>query len=219
MRKYSVAEIFATIQGEGSNTGRRAVFVRLAGCNIWTGRERDRDRDAGKNSARCARFCDTDFGPRFKYSAEELSHQIAHVSRECGGGHDLVVFTGGEPLLQLNEAAIDAAQQTATDVAIETNGTVAIPPELRARIWVTLSPKQPFDKLVQRECDDLKLVWPSYSPHDYADIEAKHRYLQPEAAPGQLGLPLEITRRCASLVSKSPGWRLSVQTHKIARLP
>ena len=152
---YTVKEIFLTLQGEGAQTGRLAVFCRFSGCNLWTGREEDRE------SAIC-QFCDTDFighdgfgGGKF-HSAMELANAISQCWGTSDPKHKFVVFTGGEPLLQLDQAIIDAVKSQGFEIAIETNGTIKVPTDID---WVCLSPKLNSQLLVL-QADEIKLIWP-----------------------------------------------------------
>lgn len=204
---YQVKEIFYTLQGEGGNAGRPAVFCRFAGCNLWSGREQDRA------SATC-RFCDTDFvgtdgtlGGKFA-DAEVLARQIEALW-PAGAGHRLVVLTGGEPLLQLDEPLITALHALGFAIAVETNGTIAAPAGID---WLCVSPKAgaPW---VQREGQELKLVWPQPG-FDLAELEAAsftQRYLQPMDNAQRA----DNTQACIALCMQHPAWRLSLQTHKI----
>lgn len=204
---YQVKEIFYTLQGEGGNAGRPAVFCRFAGCNLWSGREQDR-------AAAVCRFCDTDFvgtdgtlGGKFS-DAEQLAAQI-EMLWPTGAGHRLVVLTGGEPLLQLDAALIAALHARDFSIAVETNGTIAAPTGID---WLCVSPKAgaPW---VQREGQELKLVWPQ-DGFDLAELEAANftqRYLQPMDNARRS----DNTRACIALCMQRPAWRLSLQTHKI----
>jgi 7-carboxy-7-deazaguanine synthase (Cx14CxxC type) len=211
---YTVKEIFYTLQGEGANAGRAAVFCRFAGCNLWTGRERDRDR------AIC-QFCDTDFvgvgpdGGRFA-SADDLAEAVVSrwPAREAGravGGRPLVVCTGGEPLLQLDAAAVEALHRRGFEVAVETNGTQVPPPGLD---WVCVSPKAGAPLALTRG-DELKLVYPQREleaqPERFAELDFEHFFLQPLDGPAAA----ENTRRAIEYCLAHPRWRLSVQTHKV----
>lgn len=227
---YTVKEIFYTLQGEGAQSGRAAVFCRFSGCNLWSGREEDRSR------AVC-QFCDTDFvgtgpdGGRFS-SATELADAIdrcwggvsdsAGASSPSGNGessfaseraHDhgkkYVVCTGGEPLLQLDEELIDALHERGFEVAVETNGTRSAPASLD---WVCVSPKAgaPF---VQTSGNELKLVYPQENapPETFARLEFKHFFLQPMDGPD-----IAVnTERAIEYCLRNPSWRLSIQTHKL----
>jgi 7-carboxy-7-deazaguanine synthase len=203
---YAVKEIFMTLQGEGAQAGRAAVFCRFAGCNLWSGREQDRQ------SAKC-RFCDTDFvgtdgtlGGRYA-SAEALADAISGQ----WSGRDLdrfTVLTGGEPLLQLDTALIAALHARGFAIAVETNGTIAPPDGLD---WICVSPKAGAE-LVIRAGDELKLVYPQdgASPDDFADLSFTRFSLQPMDGPEIR----ENTARTIDYCLRHPKWRLSLQTHK-----
>ncbi len=211
---YTVKEIFYTLQGEGAQTGRAAVFLRFAGCNLWTGREQDR------MTAVC-RFCDTDFvgtdGPGGGKFAEPqaLADAVAAKWPDKDGGTAIryVVCTGGEPLLQLDAALIDALHAHGFEIAIETNGTLAAPPGID---WICVSPKGRAP-LVQRSGDELKLVYPQEDrqPDGLDALEFRHFFLQPMDGPE---LADNIARTVAYCLAH-PRWRLSMQTHKLAGIP
>ncbi len=204
---YQVKEIFYTLQGEGANAGRPAVFCRFAGCNLWSGREQDRA------SATC-RFCDTDFvgtdgtlGGKFA-DADGLAGQI-DAQWPQDAGHKFVVLTGGEPLLQLDAALIDALHARGFLIAVESNGTIAAPAGID---WLCISPKAGAT-WVQREGNELKVVWPQEGL-DWAELEAAkftQRYLQPMDNAQRAS----NTQACIALCMQRPAWRLSLQTHKI----
>jgi len=203
---YSVKEIFLTLQGEGGQAGRAAVFCRFAGCNLWSGREEDRE------TAVC-RFCDTEFvgtdgpdGGRFD-TADALADAIA-AAWTGGPGHRLVVFTGGEPLLQLDAPLIEAVRGHGFEIAVETNGTMAAPEGLD---WICVSPKAGAE-LVIRRGHELKLVYPQDGarPEDFAALPFVRFSLQPMDGP-------DIKQNTAAAVEycvRHPKWRLSLQTHK-----
>ncbi len=204
---YAVKEIYLTLQGEGAQTGQRAVFLRFAGCNLWSGREEDRA------TAQC-RFCDTDFvgvngpgGARFD-TPTDLAQAVA---RTWGPAPDyrLVVITGGEPTLQLDPALIDALHAQAFRIAVESNGTLPAPPGID---WLTISPKA-GTQVVQRTGHELKLVFPQPGllPEAVADWDFPARYLQPMDGPDQPANIASATHWCLA----NPGWRLSLQTHKL----
>ncbi len=207
---FAVKEIFLTLQGEGLNAGRRAVFLRFAGCNLWSGREEDR---AG---AQCT-FCDTDFvgmdgeeGGRY-----ELAALVAKVDALWGdvGGDKLVVMTGGEPMLQVTDALVDALHGTGFEVAMETNGTLPAAPGID---WITVSPKAGTE-VVQRSGQELKLVWPQpgVDPEAFRGWDFDHFLIQPMDSAQR-----EAARDAAiRYVVEHPGWRLSVQTHKMIGIP
>ena len=205
---YSVKEIFYTLQGEGANTGRPAVFCRFAGCNLWTGREADRAQ------AVCT-FCDTDFvgigpdGGKFATATELAAAVSAKWPWDVStGARPLVVCTGGEPLLQLDGAAVGALHDAGFEIAIETNGTRDAPNGID---WVCVSPKSTAPLLLTRG-DELKLVYPQADapPERFESLAFDHFFLQPldgaEIA--------ENTRRAVAYCLAHPRWRLSVQTHK-----
>lgn len=204
---YTVKEIFYTLQGEGANTGRAAVFCRFSGCNLWSGREEDRSR------AVCT-FCDTDFvgvgpdGGRFE-QPDELAEAVARAWRGDGDTERFVVCTGGEPLLQLDEPLIDALHSQGFTVAIETNGTRPAPPSID---WICVSPKAGAP-LVQRSGNELKLVYPQPDarPESFENLPFEHFFLQP--MDGQE--TAENTSLAVDYCMTHPRWRLSVQTHKI----
>ena len=208
---YAVKELFHTLQGEGAQAGRAAVFCRFAGCNLWSGREQDRA------TAAC-RFCDTDFvgldgpgGGRFA-EADALAEAIDRTWE--GGAHArYVVFTGGEPLLQLDEALIAAVHARGFEIAVETNGTLAAPAGID---WICVSPKG-ANPLVQRSGHELKLVYPQaeIDPAALADLPFHHRFLQPMDGPAQA----ENTRAAVAYCRRDARWRLSLQTHKILDIP
>ena len=205
---YTVHEIFFTLQGEGANTGRPAVFCRFAGCNLWTGREADR------SSAIC-QFCDTEFvgvgpdGGSFK-TAEALVSVV--VSHWPSAARPFVVCTGGEPLLQVDAALIAAFHDAGCEVAIETNGTRLPPAGID---WTCVSPKANAPFLLQ-EGDELKLVYPQEGaePERFAGLAFKHFFLQPMDGPEREA----NTRKAIDYCLTHPQWRLSVQTHKVLGL-
>jgi len=211
-RRYLVKEVFLTLQGEGAHTGRAAVFCRFAGCNLWTGREEHR-------ATAICQFCDTDFvgtdGPGGGHfpSAEALA---AHVASFWPVGIDaglFVVCTGGEPLLQLDDALLDALHAHGATVAIETNGTLPVPDGVD---WVCVSPKANAD-VVLTEADELKLVYPQAGaePDRYLDLAVTHRFLQPMDSPERAVNTAAAVAFCLA----DPRWRLSVQTHKDLGIP
>ncbi len=208
---YSVKEIFYTLQGEGGQAGMPAVFCRFAGCNLWSGREADRER------AVC-RFCDTDFvgtdgtlGGKFA-DADRLADTIAAQwpADDDATGARLTVLTGGEPLLQVDAALVDALHARGFRIAVESNGTVVAPEGID---WLCISPKAgaPW---VQRSGQELKVVWPQPGldlERLRADSEFEHRFLQPMDGPAQA----ENIALCIDTCLRHPSWRLSLQTHKL----
>ena len=212
---YAIKEIFFTLQGEGGQTGRAAVFCRFTGCNLWSGREADRAQAA------CV-FCDTDFvgtdgpgGGRFE-SSGALADAIQHCwQQRATSGSPLVVLTGGEPGLQVDEALLQELKGRGFEVAIETNGTVALPTGFD---WITVSPK-PGLPLHVRTGTELKLVFPqdedAMAPRRFVDLPFAHFYLQPKDGPEQQQNLTAAIDYC----QRHPQWRLSLQTHKLIGLP
>ncbi len=226
---YAVKEIFLTLQGEGIQAGRRAVFLRFAGCNLWSGRERDR---AG---ARC-RFCDTDFvgtdgenGGRFE--AADVAAKVRTLWGEPGGiapgdpgasrgegrpdppERPLVVVTGGEPMLQLDAALVEALHSAGFEIAAETNGTL---PAAAGLDWICVSPKAGTE-VVQRSGDELKLVWPQdgIDPADLLGWDFRHFIIQPLDGPERA----ESMSAAIAYVMANPRWRLGLQAHKLIGMP
>lgn len=210
---YAVKEIFYTLQGEGAQSGRAAVFCRFAGCNLWSGREADRA------SAIC-QFCDTDFvgvdgpgGGRFE-TAEDLAAAIAaQWPPEHPSGTRFVVCTGGEPLLQLDRDLIDALHVHEFEIAVETNGTVSAPAGLD---WICVSPKAGAP-LVQKTGDELKLVFPQANamPDKFEELNFQNFFLQPMDGPQREANTQLALQYCMA----HPRWRLSLQTHKLLGIP
>jgi 7-carboxy-7-deazaguanine synthase len=205
---YAVKEIFLTLQGEGVQAGRRAVFLRFAGCNLWTGREEDR-------ATAICKFCDTDFvgidgtgGGRFA-SAEALAASVRAHWGEAAAGMPYVVITGGEPLLQLDAPLIDALHAADFEIGVETNGTIAAPAGID---WLCVSPKAGSETL-QRSGNELKLVWPQPGS-DWQAMQGwafDHFLIQPmDCAEGEAA-----QRAALDFVLANPNWRLSLQTHKM----
>lgn len=208
---YSVKEIFYTLQGEGYHAGRPAVFCRFAGCNLWSGLERDRA------SAICT-FCDTDFigtngpgGGKFK-TPQALAAAIA-AQWPTDAPNRFVVCTGGEPLMQIDPTLISALHAEHFEIAIETNGTLRAPDGID---WVCVSPKAGAP-LEQISGDELKLVFPQPQNHpdDFVDLKFRHRFLQPMDSPALT----ENTAAAVDFCKTDPRWRLSVQTHKAIGIP
>ncbi|RTZ40017.1 7-carboxy-7-deazaguanine synthase [Candidimonas sp. SYP-B2681] len=204
---YSVKEIFLTLQGEGAQAGRPAVFCRFSGCNLWTGREQDRAM------AQC-QFCDTDFvgtdgtlGGKYK-TADELADLI-QATWGVNPRHRFVVFTGGEPLLQLDTSLINALHEREFEIAVETNGTVLPPPGID---WLCTSPKAGTDWIL-RQGQELKLVFPQpgIDPADFEELPFDEFWLQPMDGPDQAANTQAAIEYCLS----HPRWRLSIQTHKL----
>ena len=213
--KYAVKEIYYTLQGEGANVGRPAVFLRFAGCNLWSGRVEDR----GKGAGGCSAWCDTDFvgtdgpnGGKFDAPAA-VAVAVAHLWPALVGGRPLVVCTGGEPLLQLDAPLVEALHAVGFEVAVETNGTRPAPPGLD---WVCVSPKF-GGELVLTAGDELKLVYPQagLEPGRFEGLAFRHFLLQPLDGPEQA----RNVRLAVEYCLAHPRWRLSLQTHKLLRIP
>ena len=212
MKTYAVKEIYYTLQGEGAQAGRAAVFLRFSGCNLWTGREEDREK------AVC-QFCDTDFvgtdGPSGgKFSTpDNLARAVLAQWPENAGGKPLVVCTGGEPLLQLDEPAIEALHARGFEVAVETNGTQPAPGGLD---WICVSPKIGTN-LILTAGSELKLVYPQLGgePERFASLDFQHFFLQPMDGPRAA----QNTQAAIAYCLKRPQWRLSLQTHKLTGIP
>jgi 7-carboxy-7-deazaguanine synthase len=209
---YAVKEIFYTLQGEGANTGRAAVFCRFAGCNLWNGREHDR------GSAIC-QFCDTDFvgidglgGGSFA-TAEALAGAIADAWPNAEAGIPFVVCTGGEPLLQLDSNLVNALHSAGFEVAVETNGTLPCLPEID---WVCVSPKAGSELKVESG-DEIKLVFPQSGaePEGFEALSFTHFFLQPMDGANLQANTEAALRYCLA----HPRWRLSLQTHKLLGIP
>ena len=205
---YSVKEIFYTLQGEGAQTGRPAVFCRFSGCNLWTGREQDR------SDAVC-QFCDTDFigtngenGGKFK-TAKDLAQFVASLWPASNAGNPYVVCTGGEPLLQLDKALIDAFHDVGFEIAVETNGTIEAPDDID---WICVSPKANTD-LKQISGNELKLVYPQSenTPVNFEHLSFDYFFLQPL----DNSQSDDNTQKTINYCQSNPKWRLSLQTHKI----
>lgn len=208
---YKIKEMYYTLQGEGAQTGRPAVFCRFSGCNLWSGREEDRHK------AIC-QFCDTDFrgidgenGGR--YAAADLVEKATELWGNTDLGRPYVVCTGGEPLLQLDGALIDAFHEAGFEVGVETNGTVEAPDGLD---WICVSPKAGTDlKIIYG--DELKLVFPQEGaePELFENLDFTHLFIQPMDGPELQ----RNTRRAIDFCLKNPKWRLSIQTHKLLNIP
>ncbi|HSB49089.1 MAG TPA: 7-carboxy-7-deazaguanine synthase [Burkholderiales bacterium] len=209
---YSVKEIFYTLQGEGANAGTPAVFLRFTGCNLWSGREQDR-------ATAICRFCDTDFvgtdgtgGGAFR-NVESLADAVTAKWPPNAWTRRFVVCTGGEPLLQLDAPLIESLHDRGFRIAIETNGTIAAPAGVD---WTCVSPKASAT-LIQTRGDELKLVYPQpgAEPERFVDLEFDHFFLQPMDG----ALRVENTRLAADYCMRHPGWRLSLQVHKLIGIP
>ena len=224
---YSVREIYYTLQGEGAQTGRAAVFLRFAGCNLWSGREEDRA------DATC-KFCDTNFvgtdgtgGGKFmtpdaladavaaKWQKGEGARRASRTIEQMGGfaARAYVVCTGGEPLLQIDEPLVDALHARGFEIGIETNGTLMPPPGID---WTCVSPKAGADFVLKRG-DELKLVYPQLGaePERFTRLDFRHFFLQPMDGPARAANTEAATAYCLA----HPQWRLSLQTHKLIGIP
>jgi len=208
---YAVKELFKTLQGEGARAGRASVFCRFTGCNLWSGLERDRAK------AVCT-FCDTDFvgmdgpgGGRFETAAMLAAAIAATWGPDCARRY--VVFTGGEPLLQLDAAVIDAVHAEGFEIAIESNGTLPAPPGID---WICISPKAGAP-IVQTSGHELKLVYPQplAMPERFETLAFEHFFLQPMDGPERTG----NTGRAVGYCLEHPRWRISLQTHKLMGIP
>lgn len=211
---YSIKEIFYTIQGEGCNAGRVAVFCRFAGCNLWSGLEKDR-------STAVCQFCDTEFvgtdgvgGGKFR-SADDLADRVEEIWVKGSGGKDgrFIVCTGGEPLLQVDELLVDALHERGFYIAVETNGTQPAPSGID---WITVSPKSDA-AIVLTTGNELKLVYPQElaPPEQFAELDFENFFLQPMDGPAVA----ENTQMVIKYCHANPHWRVSVQAHKILGIP
>jgi 7-carboxy-7-deazaguanine synthase len=206
---YAVKDIFFTLQGEGLRAGRAAVFLRFAGCNLWSGHEKDR-------AEAICKFCDTDFvgADAGKFAdAEGLAAKVRSLWPESAGGHPYVVCTGGEPLLQLDQPLCDALHAQGFEIAIESNGTLRAPGGVD---WICVSPKSTA-ALAQTSGHELKLVYPQADapPERFAGLAFEHFVLQPMDDRAREA----NTRAAAAYCLKHPQWRLGLQTHKILGIP
>ncbi|MEL7159860.1 MAG: 7-carboxy-7-deazaguanine synthase [Bacteroidota bacterium] len=206
MRTYKVKECFYTLQGEGAQAGRPAVFLRFTGCNLWSGREEDR------HGAVC-KFCDTDFvGTDGQHGGRYTQVQCADLVASLwpGGGKPYVVCTGGEPLLQLDTPLIDALHTRGFEIAVETNGTIPVPAGID---WVCVSPKANAE-LVVKSGDELKLVFPQpeeqAQPQEFVGLDFAHFFLQPKDEAGRNHVPATV-----AYCLEHPEWKISLQTHKL----
>jgi len=209
---YAVKEIFYTLQGEGANTGRPAVFCRFAGCNLWSGREEDRAKSI-------CQFCDTDFvgvngtgGDRFP-NAGALASAILQKWPSHSRRKPFVVLTGGEPLLQLDPEIISELHRQACEIAIETNGTIAAPSGID---WICVSPKAGAE-FVQKSGNELKLVYPQagLDPASLLGLPFEHYFLSPKDGPDRA----KNTELCVQYCLGDPRWRFNLQTHKFLGIP
>lgn len=232
MKSYSVKELFPTLQGEGVHAGKPSVFVRFTGCNLWSGRDETRDRDAERHGAVCPRWCDTDFAVGERITEGDLVQRIEQAG--VAGGMSAIphiVFTGGEPFLQLRRSLlreVSVAFPHAT-IAVETNGSQIPDPDVAELIhWVTVSPKQPADRIRLRRGNELKVVWPggAQEPEEFArafgEGAFEHYYVSPLAETLSVGRSLLVAdsmREAASYVLQHTRWKLTLQMHKVIGLP
>ena len=209
---YSVKEIFYTLQGEGMHAGRPAVFCRFSGCNLWSGRENDR-------ATAICKFCDTDFvgtdgegGGKFA-TADMLTNAIDRLWPTTYVASKYVVFTGGEPLLQLDTALIDSMHRAGFEIAIETNGTLPVPEGID---WICVSPKMGSELTVTKG-NELKVVIPQEDQnlHNYEALDFEHFFVQPMDGPDKL----RNTQLAIEVCKRNPKWKLSIQTHKLLQIP
>jgi 7-carboxy-7-deazaguanine synthase len=212
MNAYKVKEIYYTLQGEGNQAGRAAVFCRFSGCNLWSGREEDRAK------AIC-QFCDTDFWGMDgvlggKFTAAELTDVVSSLwPKNNNSARPYIVCTGGEPMLQLDETLIDHLHQAGFEIAIETNGTILVPDSVD---WICVSPKAGAP-IVQNKGQELKLVFPQQEaiPEQFVGLDFEHFYLQPMDGPNVA----VNTKLAIEYCKHNPIWKLSIQTHKILQIP
>lgn len=234
MKTYRIVESFLTVQGEGHFAGTASVFVRFAGCNLWSGSDETRERDAARHGALCPRWCDTDFRHGEPMTAAEIGGRVRALA---GDLVEHVVLTGGEPLLHVDAELIRAirASHPNARIAVETNGTTRprdgvvlaceathVPHHGELIDWVCCSPKVGPESLVLEVVDELKVVVPDYDPMAYRDVDAEHRFVQPRAETSSVGrslVDIDTMQRAAAFVTRNPSWRLSLQTHKIAGVP
>lgn len=226
---YRVTEIFATLQGEGLHAGTPAIFVRFAGCNLWTGHQIHRGRDAQRNQAACPLWCDTDFRQGEPCDSDMLIEIIKSKMEEHGHlDFPVIVFTGGEPMLQLDAVLLCKAHEAFDGVAlaVETNGTV----EPKLGVFdeldhICVSPKTADQTIKVREGTELKIVYPSMDPMKFDDLAQGFMWwwvspcAQPGEEPGESFLDDTATAAAIKFCIQNPGWRLSLQTHKILGLP
>jgi organic radical activating enzyme len=235
---YTVKDVFATVQGEGGLAGTPAVFVRFVGCNLWSGHDRTRAEDAADHSASCPQWCDTDFrAPGEKMEPQDIADAIESAAISAGMPRiPLVVFTGGEPMLQLDQELLvflreqfgPAHTPRSVRFAIETNGTIPIGRDMdRLLDWICVSPKRLPHLLRQRHGNELKLPYPGtmggVDPDAYREDTYFDSYvLTPRAEPRSIGTSMLVSdhaKQAARYCMKHPEWRLSVQMHKHARMP
>lgn len=228
---YKVVEVFTTLQGEGRNAGTPSIFVRFAGCNLWTGHQEHRERDAERHGVECPKWCDTDFRGGTKYGSDALVSVILNTAnKEQGWFHNeipLIVFTGGEPLLQLDQELLTVLRPVAPNakIAVETNGTVRPRNGVLELVdHICVSPKTAAEKIQIRSGTEIKIVFPAYDPLTYEGLAKgfTHWYVSPEAETSDIGDSRinEVHEQAAvRFVLRHPKWKLSLQSHKILGVP
>ena len=219
-KKYKIKEIFGpTIEGEGGKAGAAVLFLRFSGCNRWSGREIDRKKSV-------CYFCDTDFVGGELLTAEKISSALLNLSTDFYNVKN-VVITGGEPLLHLDLELLVELKKHEFNIYLETNGSVKIKPEMRPLIdHVAISPKQPFGETLQRECDDLKILFPflkGVEPHKFSGMRAKNRFIQPIDGTPHLGEntedAIQYIFKYGTFEREENSYKLSVQIHKVINMP
>lgn len=216
MNRYRVKKIFPTWQGEGYHTGTRSMFVRLVGCNLWSGLEKDRHRDAVRHGVTCPMWCDTDFTPTGSDSLTAVD-VLDRLREHYPHGGVPVVITGGEPFLQVDDHLITTLRGGGFRVHVETNGTVRIGDRLSVfPDWITCSPKTEEERVVLETMSEIKLVVPDYQPEMFPNLirvqseRGVRLFVQPCDDP-----PRDNIRTCLAITRKDPRWRISLQTHKM----
>lgn len=225
-RRYFIKEHFFTIQGEGYHAGTAALFIRFSACNMWSGYDKDRVRDAKRNDAQCPLWCDTDFA-QGKLQRSDVFGELLRNEYPTDVPH--IVLTGGEPLLQVDATFVAMLRDVFPEatLAVETNGTVApkVPVgTINGLDWICVSPKQSVDRLKLKKGHELKVVYPAYNPLDYASIadNFQHRYVSAEAETSSRGKSLIVRdnlMRVSAFVMENPEWKLTLQSHKILGVP
>lgn len=204
---FNVKEVFYTLQGEGAHAGKPSVFCRFAGCNGWSGLERDRS----KGPFPCSKWCDTNFVGGRRVHEDDLIDEILSLFPEKG--YRFLVFTGGEPALQLTDSLIQRLHKEIAQISIETNGSLPLPSSALTECWVTVSPKT--EKVVQTNAMELKLIYPTIDPAKFDYIKTYWRFLQPLHNENWE----KNTAAAVDYIKRNPKWRLSLQTHKFAGIP
>lgn len=204
MKKYKVKEIFHTLQGEGYHTGRAAVFCRFSGCNLWNGKEESRANAVCK-------ICDTDFVGGHSYSLESLVNKI--LDTWSGDTNPFVVFTGGEPGLQLDDALVAELHSKHCYIAVESNGTCDLPAKID---WITISPKT--KELTTKVASELKVLYPTYDPLEYSNFTADHYFISPTDSFNNIQSQKNLNEALQFCLNNSK-WKLNLQTHKLVGLP